>query len=446
MHSVLLKHAIIITSNKPKPMNAGIFAKPNGKKRSEANKSLFRRVSAWLHLWLGLASGIVVLIVSLTGAIYVFEKEIRSVTEPWRHVEPVGTLLPPSKLADFAKPTLDTMKATGVTYNARGEAAEVISYNRKAGLYVQVFMNPYTGKVINVAKLDRKGSSGKFDFFRFVLNGHRALWLPYPIGRPIVGSSILIFVVMLISGLVLWWPLKWTKSTREKSFSIKWKASFKRVNYDLHNVLGFYSVLLLFIISFTGLVWSYQWFSKSVYWLTSGGKPLLEHRNPLSDTTANASFSLASIDKVWKQQIAADRAEAVFVSIPQRKADVIEVISYLRPGTFYKTNVRHYDQYSLKELKADGPFEGKYAEATVADKLRRMNYDIHIGAVLGIPGKIIALFAALISASLPITGFYIWWGKKNKSKKKKTSAQPVSAAGSVQPVPVKRQPVAVSAN
>lgn len=427
-------------------MSAGVTAKPKEKHRSGQNKSLFRRVSAWLHLWLGLASGIVVLIVSLTGAIYVFEKEIRSVTEPWRHVKPAGTLMPPSKLAGYAKPTLDTLTATGVTYNARGEAAEVISYNRKAGLYVQVFINPYTGKVINVAKLDRKGNSGKFDFFRFVLNGHRALWLPYPVGRPIVGAGILIFVVMLISGLVLWWPLKWTKSTREKSFSIKWKASFKRVNYDLHNVLGFYSVLLLFIISFTGLVWSYQWFSKSMYWLTSGGKPLLEHRDPLSDTTTNVPFNLTAIDRVWKQQTAADKAEAVFVSIPQHKADVIEVITYLRPGTYYKTNTTHYDQYSLKELKTEGPFEGKYADATVADKLRRMNYDIHIGAVLGIPGKIIALLAALISASLPITGFYIWWGKKHKSKRKKATAGQISDVGSVQRVSLKRKPIAVSAN
>ncbi len=427
-------------------MNAGTTIKSKAKNRSGANQSLFRRISAWLHLWLGLASGIVVLIVSLTGAIYVFEKEIRSVTEPWRHVKPAGALLPPSRLAELAKPALDTMKATGVTYNTRGEVAEVVSYNRKAGLYVQVFINPYTGKVVNTARLDRKGNTGKFDFFRFVLNGHRALWLPYPIGRPIVGASILIFVLMLISGLVLWWPKKWNKATREKSFNIKWKAGFKRVNYDLHNVLGFYSIMLLFIISFTGLVWSYQWFSKSVYWLTSGGEPLLEHRDPLSDTTKNAVFSLTSIDRVWKQQVVADRAEAGFVSIPQKKADVIEVVSYLRPGTFYKTNVRHYDQYSLHELKAAGPFEGNYAEATVADKLRRMNYDIHIGAILGIPGKIIALFAALISASLPITGFYIWWGKKSKSKKKREAISQVADAGSEQRVSLKRKPVMASTN
>jgi uncharacterized iron-regulated membrane protein len=90
------------------------------------------------------------------------------------------------------------------------------------------------------------------------------------------------------------------------------------------------------------------------------------------------------------------------------------VIAYLRSGTYYKTNIYNFDQYSLKPVKSAGPYSGRYADAGVADKLRRMNYDIHVGAILGIPGKVIAFFLAMVSASLPITGFYIWWGKRNK--------------------------------
>jgi len=36
----------------------------------------------------------------------------------------------------------------------------------------------------------------------------------------------------------------------------------------------------------------------------------------------------------------------------------------------------------------------------------------------GLPGKILAFLVSLIAASLPITGFYIWWGKKHKQKYK----------------------------
>jgi len=48
----------------------------------------------------------------------------------------------------------------------------------------------------------------------------------------------------------------------------------------------------------------------------------------------------------------------------------------------------------------------------------RMNYEIHTGAILGLPGKIIAFFASIFIAGLPITGFVIWWRKEGKRKKK----------------------------
>jgi uncharacterized iron-regulated membrane protein len=46
-----------------------------------------------------------------------------------------------------------------------------------------------------------------------------------------------------------------------------------------------------------------------------------------------------------------------------------------------------------------------------------MNYDIHTGAILGLPGKILMFFASLICATLPVTGFVIWWGRRKKSPK-----------------------------
>ena len=47
-----------------------------------------------------------------------------------------------------------------------------------------------------------------------------------------------------------------------------------------------------------------------------------------------------------------------------------------------------------------------------------MNYDIHTGAIIGLPGKILAFCAGLVVASLPVTGFTIWWGRRNKERKK----------------------------
>jgi uncharacterized iron-regulated membrane protein len=245
------------------------------------------------------------------------------------------------------------------------------------------------------------------------------LWLPYPVGRPIVGAAVLIFVLLLVSGIILWWPKKWIKSIRDKSFKIKWNASFKRKNYDLHNVLGFYTFLFLLLISLTGLVYSYKWYSKSLYWLSSGGQPMKEFKKALSDTTATGVFKPTDIDRLYSRIVASDQTENILVSLPEKPSDAIGFVVYLKAGTLYKTNRYNFDQLSLKPITDGSPFSGRYVDASAADKLRRMNYDLHIGAILGIPTKILAFLASLISASLPVTGFIIWYNRKFKKKKKK---------------------------
>ncbi len=75
---------------------------------------------------------------------------------------------------------------------------------------------------------------------------------------------------MLVSGIVLWWPRN--KARRKSSFRIKLDASPKRLNYDLHNVLGFYACWIVVFAAFTGLVWSFTWMAQAEFWVFSGGK------------------------------------------------------------------------------------------------------------------------------------------------------------------------------
>jgi uncharacterized iron-regulated membrane protein len=110
-------------------------------------------------------------------------------------------------------------------------------------------------------------------------------------------------------------------------------------------------------------------------------------------------------------------AEVLEVHVPATAVSPIEVSINPDDGTYWKADYRYFDQYSLKELSVDHIY-GKQADASVADNLMRMNYDVHTGAVIGLPGKILAFFASLIVASLPITGFYIWWGRRQKEKQR----------------------------
>ncbi|MFB6454564.1 PepSY-associated TM helix domain-containing protein [Chitinophaga sp. Hz27] len=387
--------------------------KPAGKKNS---RSLFYRISAWLHLWLGLFSGIIVMIICITGCIWVFNEEITAWMEPESNV-PVQEIAvaPPSAMMTAADNAYPGKQVGSIVYK-EGKAVELNIGGRRGGSTLKV--NPYTKSIIS--KVTRK--PGDVNFFRWVLNGHRFLWLPYKIGRPIINYSTLIFVITLISGLVLWWPKKWNKNTRQQSFKIKWGASTKRVNYDLHNVFGFYALLVLFAIGTTGMVYGLEWWSKGTYWVTTGGRTLPPFKEAVSDSlqAGKLPYTLEQkIDIAWNQVAAKHpQSKGFYIGLPDtaKAGSSILVIVYPSKGQYYNLQRYYFDQQTLQEIKGDAEDNKTYEEADFGGKLRRMNFDIHVGSILGLPGKVIAFFASLIGATLPVTGFIIWWGKGKKKK------------------------------
>lgn len=359
-----------------------------------------------IHLWLGLGSGLVVLFLGITGCILAFEIEIRNLTESFRKIKVEDkAYLPPSSIKAITEKHLISKKALGVEYPGKEKAAVAAYYDETE--YELVFINPYSGEVLKHKNMTE-------DFFRIILDGHFYLWLPHHIGQPIVASATLIFLIMMITGLILWWPKG--KAARKQRFSIKWSARWRRKNYDLHNVLGFYMTWIAIFIAITGLVFGFQWFAKSLYWATSGGETMVEHTHPVSDTTQTASFTNMA-DHLWNEhRDDVKEKESLGIYFANLSTDPVEVVVNHRPGTYYNSDFYHYDQYTGLELPATGSYAGTFKDAKLADKIVRMNYDIHVGAVLGIPGKLLAFFASLVAASLPVTGFIIWWGRRKKTK------------------------------
>ncbi len=92
---------------------------------------------------------------------------------------------------------------------------------------------------------------------------------------------------------------------------------------------------------------------------------------------------------------------------------VIYVSGYRDDETYYDFDQLQFDQYTGKLLNRQN-----YQDKNNGEKIIGMNYDIHVGAIWGLPGKILAFLASLVCASLPVTGLIIWLNKKKKAKKK----------------------------
>ena len=157
-----------------------------------------KKVFGKIHLWLGLTSGLVVFILGLTGAIYCFAPELQNL-QPYRHVPEAGKpFLPPSQIKQIAEKQLPGKTLQRIYYDARDRSVMVL-FSKKDVYSYSVFINPYNGGVLKVRNNDK-------DFLSVVLQIHRTLLIPY--GHEIIRWSTVIFIFMLISGIILWWPKK----------------------------------------------------------------------------------------------------------------------------------------------------------------------------------------------------------------------------------------------
>ena len=396
----------------------------------------FKKIISKVHLYLGLVSGLIVFILGITGCIYVFIDEIEPLVYADRLFteETQADKRPLSQLLESAQHELtENRLITGIRLNpAQNRSVKFFSSKETSdngiwywsGLdYYSAYVNPYTSNVIKVENTN-------FEFFNVVVWLHWSLLLKTEIGQPIVGTACLIFVISLITGLILWWP-KNNRNARRQRFWFRWKPTtrWKRKNYDLHNILGFYMMVFALLIALTGLVWAFEWFDNGVQWIANGGsKP--EKKNEITHSVPSGHIMQNPVDKIYDHLLQQYRAaKIIYISIPQDSTATYNAyIDY--PGNFEDVSAT-YDQYTGQLLSST-----TFSDKDNGEKIRALNYDIHVGSILGLPGKILAFFASLVSASLPVTGFMIWWGRRKKKSKKDKTNTPKTEDMKVIPKPV----------
>ena len=223
----------------------------------------FKKIVLFIHRWLGFTSGVVVFIVSITGCIFCFQDEIQDAVHSWRKVSvEQRAYVEPSVFKSTALKMFPGAQVSFIFYYGRDRpAAALVNVAKKDVMFV--YINPYSGKVLHVeAQMD--------NFFTVIQHIHLYLLLPERIGQWVVGLSVSCFVVLLITGMFLWWPKR--KSDRKRSFSIKWNSRWRRVNYDLHSVLGFYVLSIALIISLSGLNIAFESLHNLTYKIVNLGK------------------------------------------------------------------------------------------------------------------------------------------------------------------------------
>ncbi|MCD8101564.1 MAG: PepSY domain-containing protein [Alistipes sp.] len=223
-----------------------------------------KKFFAKLHLWLAVPFGIVITVLCLTGAILVFESELKDLTEPslYKASRTTGEVLPFAEIMARSKAQLpDTVALASI------QIPSSPGRNYRLGLAgggrTTVMVDPYTGEVAGVVRPYEKGK-----FFTFIRRFHR--WFLFENrregiswGKMVTGTSTLVFVVILLSGIVIWIPK--TLAGLKKRLSVKRGVGRFRFWYDFHLSFGKMASLFLLVMALTGLTWSFDWYRNGFY-------------------------------------------------------------------------------------------------------------------------------------------------------------------------------------
>lgn len=380
-----------------------------------------------IHLYLSLAAGLVIGLVCLTGAALVFEKEFQAALYPERYrVEAGAKRMPLDQLVAEVQQNVPDAQVTSVkVYDdpnrtvelnyAKEEAKQKAGENAGApgegkgdhgkkggkGGGSQAFLNPYTGQIVGM-------SEGRMPFFSTMFSLHRWLLLD-DTGKLIVGCSTLMFLFIILTGLILWWPKK--MKILKQRLKLKWNAGWKRINHDLHLVVGFYTAVFLFIFAFTGLAWSFEWFNDGIYTLT-GSENIRPEPPKSSVQEAGRTISFDEAFAVAKAQL--PNGEYYTLNKPGEAEEAFAVTTMSKNAVHERASDQLFlDQYTGRKIG-----QNLYQERNLGQRVRATFYPVHVGSIAGMPGRIIAFLSCIAGFTFPITGFILWINRLKKNRKK----------------------------
>jgi uncharacterized iron-regulated membrane protein len=370
-----------------------------------------RRFWVLCHLYLGLGIGGMFALLSLTGSVLVFYIEIdRWLTPELRIVVPEAQ--PPASLQEMINALQQAHPQREHSWRLeipqRDDEALVARYYRAEETIHLDFaplisaVNPYTLQVVSNRFWGQYPMTWLFDLHYTLLLGAD--------GTTLVAVAGLLGLLSLITGMVLWWP---STGRWRKALTWRWRRGSARQIYDLHVLPGVYSVVLLFLLTVTGIILARpDWFT-----------PLLEKTGALYQVP-----TLNSVRAAGQQRLSADvawtAAQAVFPDAQLRWLHTPETddgVYFMRfeqaaePGRRFPISRVWVDQYSGEVLASFDPLSAGFADTFMA-----WQHPLHNGEAFGLLGRLLVALSGLLPTVLLTTGIIRWRQKSVASRQKST--------------------------
>lgn len=395
-----------------------------------------------IHWFLGITAGIILLIVGVTGATLSFEKEImKAINSESYYVKVIDgqDKLTTKELLEKFQASNPKAKINSISFSLDKESSTVInvaSEGARKGL--NIYINPYTAEVLP----DLVGK----DFFGFILRLHR--WLAFPqdireVGKQTVAISTVSLIILIISAIVVYWGR--IKHAFFKSFTFKFKHKGRAFLSTMHSAIGMWVIPFYLLAALTGLYWSYDWYNNMLYKVAGVEKPQRQQtqKEPQTQNSQKTDGEKAQEEKPngvkaqgqrqGEQQREAkktnnfdsyQKAVEMFNIFVQRDYSNV-TIRFPQKGTIYSfsyldTDPAHYRARNTLELDINSwqlLKHERYNDLPLNERLMKSILPLHTGEYFGLIGQIGMFIASALMALFTITGFMLYFNRKNKKKK-----------------------------
>lgn len=398
----------------------------------------FRQLIFWAHLIAGVLAGILIAIMSITGAALAFEKQIVAWAErDVRQVDNIPTGAPRLPLDDLLerarKAAPEEARPMSIVVASDPKTAVAVTMGRDA-----YYVNPYTGEV------RRPATTRTHDFLHVLEDWHRFLALSggkRPVGKVINGVANIAFFVLAVTGLYIWWPRRWEWRFLRPAVWFTRGQSGKARDWNWHNVAGLWMAPVFIVLTLTAVPISFRWASNSIYQIfgetppaqpgpVGASGPAMTVPPPQAGATrATREALFARVQQespAWETvtfrlgggrgagQPAGSASGSLANGAPTRAREGSQNPPAVQPVTVAVLEKDRWPSfasvtYSLDPYTAGVLKKETLADATPARRFRSWTRFLHTGEALGYTGQFIAMIACLAGVLLVYTGFALSW-------------------------------------
>jgi uncharacterized iron-regulated membrane protein len=369
----------------------------------------FRQLIFWCHLVTGTLAGLVVLIMSVTGVLLAYQRQITNWADTRSYkIAPPANAEAPLTVEKLLARLRESERNAPATLTLYADAEAPASAGFTGGR--TLFLNPYTGEILG------EGAQGVRSFFRTVTDWHR--WLGASVenrqaARAVTGACNLGFLFLVASGFYLWWPRKLTGTYLRNVLWFRRGLAARARDFNWHNVIGFWSAAPLFLVVLSGVVISYTWAGNLVYRVAGEAPPAARTAPPpqANETIARAdaqssAAALAGLDLLWtRAESQVEGWRSISVQLPA-KADAPVQFTIDR-GNGGQPQKRA--QLTLSRPEGEVVRWEPFESYTPGRRLRTFFRFAHTGEMGGIVGQTIAGAVSLGGAFLVFTGLLLAW-------------------------------------